>query len=56
MPKDGSPTFHSDSLDPWSAIDMSICELKLVTNYGWKDLVDLHGSEHFPIELQNTHT
>lgn len=50
---DGSPTYLHPGHGTFSAIDLSICDPALFLEFEWRVLEDTHGSDHFPIVLQN---
>ena len=49
----GQPTnFHTQTAS-LHAVDISLCSPQLLTGLRWSTLEDLHGSDHFPILIEN---
>ena len=50
---DDTYTFLSDTYGTQSAIDLTILNPEIVTDFSWRVLEDLHGSDHFPILVES---
>ena len=49
-----SPTYLCPFSGSYSAIDLSLSDPSILIDFSWKVLKDTHGSDHFPICLQNS--
>ena len=47
----GEPTHFHIQTDSFHCIDLSVSSPNASVDFSWKVLVDLHGSDHFPILL-----
>lgn len=46
------PTYLSSTYGTFSSLDLSLCSSALYNNLDWNVLPDLHGSDHFPIQIK----
>ncbi|MCG7877158.1 MAG: reverse transcriptase domain-containing protein [Candidatus Thiodiazotropha endolucinida] len=55
---DKQPTYLHSPTRKYFALDLSICSPNIYLDYDWSVVDDLHGSDHFPIvieEIESTH-
>ena len=50
---DKSNTFLDSGKGTVSAIDLSLCHASLYLDFDWSVCEDQHGSDHFPIVIEN---
>ena len=48
---DKSSTYLQPATGSYSSLDLSICSPEICPDFNWKVVDDLHGSDHFPIEI-----
>lgn len=48
----GDATHYHIQTDTYSAIDLSLCSADLLTEFGWRVLEDLPGSDHYPLIIE----
>lgn len=46
------PTYLSSTYGTFSSLDLSLCSSTIYNNLDWIVLPDLHGSDHFPIQIK----
>lgn len=51
---DGSSTFLHPGYGTYSAIDLTLCEPEIVTDFSWQVWKDPCGSDHYPLIITST--
>ena len=49
---DKQPTYLHSPTRNYFALDLSVCSPNIYLDFDWSVLDDLHGSDHFPIKIE----
>ena len=53
---DESSTYLHPATGSYSSLDLPICSPEIVPDFNWKVVDDIHGIDHFPIQVSEVET